>query len=84
MDNIRKKKEKLIIKLYKKGKAAREIAQIVHVSFREISRVVRKLNGEKEFKIESNQSKAFRMFLAGKPIIKVAISLDLGYEEVKL
>jgi hypothetical protein len=41
------------------------------------------LIGEKKFKVKSDQSKAYNTFLAGKAIIKVAISPDLGYEEGK-
>ena len=83
MNNIRKDKEKLIIKLYKQGKSSREICQEVHISFRELGRIISKLNGDKEAKVVSNQSKAYSMFVAGKPPITVAILLGLGSEEVK-
>jgi hypothetical protein len=82
MDTIRKNKVKLVIKSYNVGKAFREIAQIAHVSFREIIRIIRKYNGEKESEGTSNLSKAYGMFLAGKPVIIVMIHLGLGHEEV--
>lgn len=51
-------------------------------SFREIIRIIRKYNGEKESEGTSNLSKAYGMFLAGKPVIIVMIHLGLGHEEV--
>lgn len=54
-----------------------------HISFRELGRIIRKYNGEEESKVVSNLSKAYSMFLTGKPIISVAIHLGLGSEEVK-
>jgi len=83
MNKIRKDKEKLVTKLYKQGKSSREICQEGHISFRELGRIIRKLNGDKESKVASNQSKAYRMFAVGKPPITVAILLGLGSEEVK-
>ena len=50
---------KLVIKLYEEGKTTSEIAQIAHISFREIGTIIRKSNGEKESKVASNQSKAY-------------------------
>ena len=58
MDNLKKNKEKLVIKLYEEGKTTSEIA-LAHISFREIGRIIRKSNGEKESKVASNQSKAY-------------------------
>lgn len=56
---------------------------ITHNSFRDIGKVIRKSNGEKDSKVMSNRSKAYKMFYTSKPIIEVAISLDLDYEEIK-
>lgn len=83
MVNIKENKEKLVVKLYKQGKSSHEICQEGHISFRELGKIIRKYDGEKESKVVSNQTKAYSMFLAGKPIISVAIHLGLGSEEVK-
>ncbi|WP_196818045.1 hypothetical protein [Candidatus Nitrosocosmicus oleophilus] len=83
MGKLRIHKEKSIIKLYEQGKSSREICQEEHISFRELGRIIRKYDGEKDSKVVSNQTKAYSMFLAGKPIISVAIHLGLGSEEVK-
>jgi hypothetical protein len=72
----------LVIKSYNEGKVIREIAQIAHVSFREIGRIIRKYAWEKESKAASNLSNAYDMFLTGKPVIIVMNRLGLGYEEV--
>jgi len=83
MGKLRIHKEKCIIKLYEQGKSSSEICQEEHISFRELGRIIRKYDGEKDSKVVSNQTKAYSMFLAGKPIISVAIHLRLGSEEEK-
>jgi transposase len=42
--NIEEKKN-LVIQLHKEGKTQREIAQIAHMSIRDISKIIRKLEG---------------------------------------
>ena len=80
MGQLRKDKEKFIIKPYKQGKSSRVICKEGRISFRGFGRMIRKYHGEKESKVVSNQSKAYSMFLAGKPSISVAIHPGLGCE----
>ena len=41
MISTREEKEKLVLDLYNQGKSTREIAQIAHMSFRDIGRYYR-------------------------------------------
>ena len=50
MISTREEKEKLVLDLYNQGKSTREIAQIAHMSFRDIGRIVDKEEKEKEAK----------------------------------
>ena len=43
-------KKNLVIKLHKEGKTQREIAQVAHMSVRDISKIIRKLDGIPEDK----------------------------------
>jgi transposase len=42
----KQEKEELAIRLHKEGKTIREIAHIVHLSFTDIGKIIRKLNGQ--------------------------------------
>ena len=42
----KQEKEELVIRLHKEGKTIREIAHIVHLSFTDIGKIIRKLNGQ--------------------------------------
>jgi hypothetical protein len=60
----------------------REIAKQTHVSFTEIKKIRNKLTGEVNEKPQKEKSlsvpsQAFELFLGGKSIVNVAISLDL-------
>jgi hypothetical protein len=87
-------KEKKIIELHKQGKTIRQIAPEVHVSFRDISKIIkaydnRKLHQAK--KEENNQkikkpsisSQAFKLFSDGKTQVQVAIDLNIDFEKVR-
>ncbi len=50
----RKEKEKEVIRLAKEGKTTREIAEIVHVSLKDIGEIIRKFTGD-EKDSESNK-----------------------------
>ena len=48
-------KEKLVIELYNKGKTIREIAKEVHMSFGDISIIIKKFTGEWHDKEEKDE-----------------------------
>jgi len=83
-------KEKKVIELHKQGKTLKEIATIVHMSFRDISRIIKIYERKKELQAkreESNQStqtkkssistQAFKLFRDGKKLTEVAIELEI-------
>jgi uncharacterized protein YerC len=87
----RAEREQYVIKLYEQGKTIREIAKEVRMSFGSIGAIIRGSKGEetseeKEGGEENKLSKfvqALELFSEGKVPLDVAISLDLGTEEVK-
>ncbi len=83
-------KETKVIELHKQGKTIKEIAIIVHMSFRDISRIIKTYERKKELQTkreESNQSsqtkkppistQAFKLFRDGKKLTDVAIDLEI-------
>lgn len=82
----RQEKEKLVIELYKQGKTIREIAQIVHMSFGDISFIIRRETGEAEEQERirrSKSSQALKMFEEGNTAVQVAIKLDIETQDVE-
>jgi DNA-binding CsgD family transcriptional regulator len=79
-----KEKEALVIELLKKGLTSREIAKHAHVSFTYIKMVRAKITGQvkEDNKPLSISSQAFKLFLAGKSLVEVAIFLDIQPEQV--
>ena len=86
-------KEKKVIELHKQGKTLKEIATIVHMSFRDISKIIKKYERQKELqakKEESNQpsqpkkpsisSKSFMLYQEGKKIDEVKVLLDIPFK----
>jgi hypothetical protein len=79
-------KEKRVIELYKEGKTVREIAQEVHMAFRDISQIIKKYieDTDENKKLQKKISvQALSLFNQGKKPIEVAISLELGCEETE-
>jgi transposase len=85
-----KDKENLVIDLLKKGYKTREIVKLAHVSNTTVKKNRQKLNAEvKEEQEQSDQknkalsipSQAFKLFLEGKHVVKVAIELNLTTEQ---
>ena len=87
----RKEKEKIVIKLANEGKTTREIAKAVHISLKDIGKIIRKITGddespaEKEKEEEKKQkwlkslsyyAQAFVMFRDKKSLVDVAIEID--------
>jgi transcriptional regulator len=73
--NLEEKKN-LVIRLHKEGKTQREIAQVAHMSVRDISRIIRKLEGIPEEK--SVETQALDLFYQCKKPIEVAVTLNLN------
>jgi DNA-directed RNA polymerase specialized sigma24 family protein len=48
LDMSRKEKEEYVIRLYKENRSLREIAKIMHMSFRDIEQIINKLKEEIE------------------------------------
>jgi hypothetical protein len=78
-------KKALVIELYKQGKTRRQIAEIVHMSFKDIADIINEYAGEnKQIKLEkSKDSRAFELFLQGKQSVEVAIELDMPADRVE-
>ncbi len=83
----RKEKEKQVLKLAAEGKTTREIAKIVHISLKDIGKIIRKATGDneelqkeekqKQLKSLSVYAKAFQMFKDKKSLAEVVIQLDV-------
>ena len=83
-----KEKEKYVLKLREEGKTYRDIAHELLISPREISKILKKANGEMEEKerkkmVLSNTAKALKLYKKGKSPIEVAIKLDLSPQEAQ-
>jgi hypothetical protein len=90
-------KEKKVIELHnKEGKTLKEIAAIVHMSFRDISKIIKayerkkrletkreKNNQSNKIKKPSLSSRAFKLFSDGKKPTEVVIELDIPPEKVE-
>jgi hypothetical protein len=83
----KKDKEELVIKLHKEGKTIRQIAQAARLSFIDIGRIIRKINGQNnndsiDLKDKSIETRAIYLFSIGKTPLEVAIELNLPATEV--
>jgi transposase len=92
----RKEKENLVIQLANEGKTTREIAKIVHISLKDIGKIINRETGDaeviskaekekekqKRLKSLSPYAKAFQMFQENKPLSGVVIELDLDADTV--
>jgi hypothetical protein len=87
------KEQKVIHLHHKEGKTLKEIAIEVHMSFRDISRIIKKYERKKELQAKreegnkTNQpkkpsisSQAFILFKEGKQIDEVKVLLDISYK----
>jgi hypothetical protein len=78
-------KEQLVIKLLTEGRTTREIAKEVHISFRQIGEITRKLKGETKENsspAKSIETQALALFAKGKSQTDVAILLDTSTKKV--
>ena len=83
----REGKEKLVLDLYNEGKSTREIAQIAHMSFRDIGFIIDKKEKEQESKEGQTRqgilsTQAYKLFSEGKTPEEVAIALNLRQTQV--
>ena len=84
-------KERRVVELYEQGKTYREITREVRISPGDISDIIKRHTGElqaaverqnMEQKLETIDTRAFKLFEEGKTPVKVAIELDLRSDEV--
>jgi plasmid maintenance system antidote protein VapI len=73
--NLEEKKN-LVIQFHEEGKTQREIAKTAHMSVRDISKIIRKIEGISEEK--SVEIQALDLFQQGKKPIEVAVELNLN------
>jgi hypothetical protein len=91
-------KKKRALQLHLEGKTIREISEEVHMSFRDISKIIKayekksrlaKINENKDInknhhiKKLSTSTRVFKLFLKNKRPVEVVIELDIGYEKVQ-
>ena len=79
-------KKALMIELYKQGKTRRQIAEIVHMSFKDIADIINEYTGE-DRQInkpeKSKETRALELFLQGKQSVEVVIELDMPADQVE-
>jgi transposase len=82
----RHQKKALVIELYTQGKTRRQIAEIAHMSFKDIADVINEYTGE-DIRVnkpeKSKDAQAFELFLQGKQSVEVAIELDMSADRVE-
>ena len=78
----RHQKKALVIELYKQGKTRRQIAETVHMSFKDIADTINEYIGENKPE-KSKDARAFELFLQGKQSVEVAIELDMPADKVE-
>jgi hypothetical protein len=76
-------KEERVIELYRHGKTIREIAKEVHMSFGDISSIIKKHTGEDKDKEKtiSKYTQAIKLYSQGRTPVDVVIELDLSPDE---
>ena len=82
----KKEKEELVIKLHQENKTIRQIAEIVHMGFKDISTIIKRIDRQANDIDSSNKSKttqAMLLFKSGKKPIDVAIELDISASEIE-
>jgi hypothetical protein len=88
----REERERYVIQLWKANRTVRQIAEIVHMSLRDIGVITKKagLQAERErgYTVEepqpkSDDSRAFKLFSEGKTPVEAVIALDLPAQYVE-
>jgi hypothetical protein len=94
LDMNRVEKEEYVIQLYNENKSTREIAKLMHMSFRDIASITKKVKleagGERssleeddDIKSKSKSTQAIKLFSELKTPVEVAIALDLPADQVQ-
>jgi transposase len=83
-------KEENVIRLCKENKSFREIAKIMHMSFRDIGAIINKWKEREkgpeqndDIKSKSKTTHAIKLFSEGKTTVDVVIALDLPADQVR-
>jgi hypothetical protein len=80
-------KKALVVQLYEQSKTRRQIAEVVHMGFKDIADVIKKHTGEDSCPVDkpekSKDARAFELFLQGKQSVEVAIELDMPADKVE-
>src|SRR5581483_11755078 len=87
----REEKEKYVLELYQQGRTVRHIAQMTHMSFREIGAITKpykqKIEQESDqvddIKSKSKVTQAINLFSEDKDLVDVVIALDLQPDQVR-
>ena len=85
----KKEKEELVVKLHQENKTIRQIAEIVHMSFKDIGAIIRRIDGrandnyDLDLNNKSKTTQAMYLFKSGKKPVDVAIELDISAGEIE-
>jgi hypothetical protein len=93
-DMNREEKGQYVIQLYKENRSTREIAKVMHMSFRDIGSITKKVkleaDGERgrreeddDIKSKSKTTQAIKLFSELESPVEVAIALDLSVDQVR-
>jgi hypothetical protein len=83
----KKEKEKLVIELVNEGKTTREIAKAVHISLKDIGRIIHKVTGDDESLAEKEREKTrnkrglnlYRHMLRPFKCSKITVTCSCGH-----
>jgi hypothetical protein len=82
----KKEKEELVVKLHQENRTIRQIAEIVHMSFKGIGAIIRRIDGRTndiDFSNKSKATQAMVLFKNGRKPLEVAIELDISSSEIE-
>jgi hypothetical protein len=92
----REEKEQYVIQLYKENRSTREIAGLLHMSFRDIGTILKKVKSEADgerrqleedddydIKSKSKTTQAIKLFWELQSPVEVVIALDLPVDQVR-
>jgi chromosome segregation ATPase len=90
----RAEKEEYVIRLYKENRSTREIAKLMHMSFRDIGIIIKKvkpaadgesglLEEDDDIKSKSKTTQAIKLFSELNTPVEVAVALDLPADQVQ-
>jgi hypothetical protein len=79
-------KKALVVGLYNEGKTRRQIAEVVHMSFKDIADIINEYTGE-DIQVnkpeKSKDARAFELFLQGKQSVEVLLNQIAALENEK-